>query len=162
APQGAGTLSNSQCSINVSQSSFSGSGLQLTVTVSVTFQSSFAGTKNNYLIAFDQAGLNSGWQQVGTWTVPGSGPGGPTITNLSPNAGPVGTPVTITGTNFGSSQGTSTVIFNGTNAGTATSWSASSIAVNVPNGATTGNVVVRVNGVPSNGVTFTVTAGAVT
>ena len=81
----------------------------------------------------------------------------PSITTLSPTSGPVGTSVTITGVNFGATQGTSTVTFNGT-AATPTSWSATSIVVPVPSGATTGNVVVTVGGVPSNGVSFTVTA----
>ena len=45
--------------------------------------------------------------------------------------------------------------FNGTTA-TPTSWSATSIVVPVPAGATTGNVVVTVGGVASNGQTFTV------
>ena len=80
----------------------------------------------------------------------------PTITSLSKTSGPVGTAVTITGTNFGSSQGTSTVTFNGT-AATVTSWSATSLATSVPSGATSGNVVVTVGGVASNGVSFTVT-----
>ena len=90
-----------------------------------------------------------------SFTVTGSG-SGPTISSLSPTSGPVGTAVTITGTSFGSSQGTSTVTFNGT-AATVTSWSATSIATTVPSGATTGNVVVTVGGVASNGVSFTVT-----
>ena len=79
----------------------------------------------------------------------------PTITGLAPIAGAVGVPVTITGTNFGATVGTSTVAFNGTPA-TPTSWSATSIVVPVPAGATTGNVVVTVGGVPSNGSAFTV------
>ena len=79
----------------------------------------------------------------------------PKITSLSPTSGAVGTSVTITGANFGATQGTSTVKFNGTTA-TPTSWSATSIAVPVPTGATTGNVVVTVGGVASNGVSFTV------
>src|SRR5207248_11219547 len=79
----------------------------------------------------------------------------PSISSLSPTSGAVGTSVTITGTNFGASQGTSTVTFNGTSA-TPTSWSATSIAVPVPSGATTGNVVVTVNGQASNGMTFNV------
>src|SRR5437870_9318573 len=49
----------------------------------------------------------------------------------------------------------STAKFNGTTA-TVTSWGASSIAVTVPSGATTGNVVVTVSSQPSNGVNFTV------
>ena len=56
-------------------------------------------------------------------------------------------------------QGTSTVTFNGT-AATPTTWSATSITVPVPAGATTGNVVVTVGGVASNGVAFTGTAAA--
>jgi hypothetical protein len=67
--------------------------------------------------------------------------------------------VTITGSNFGATQSTSTVTFNGT-AGTPTSWNATSIVVPVPSGATTGPVVVSVGGVGSSGVSFTVTSSA--
>src|SRR5207245_2790410 len=79
----------------------------------------------------------------------------PTITSLSPTSGPVATAVTIAGTSFGATQGSSTVTFNGTTA-TPTTWSATSIVVPVPAGATTGNVVVTVGGLASNGVSFTV------
>lgn len=79
----------------------------------------------------------------------------PSITSSNPTSGSVGTSVTITGTNFGSTQGTSTVTFNGASA-TPTNWSASSITVPVPTNATTGNVVVTVSGQASNGVPFTV------
>jgi hypothetical protein len=41
------------------------------------------------------------------------------VATLSPASGTVGTPVTIAGTNFGTTQGSSTVTFNGT-AATAT------------------------------------------
>src|SRR5208283_3594150 len=81
------------------------------------------------------------------------------IMGLSPTSGAIGTVVTITGTNFGATQGTSAVAFNGT-AGTPTSWSGTSITVAVPVGATTGNVVATVAGVASNGANFTVSAGA--
>jgi len=81
--------------------------------------------------------------------------GTPTITSLSITTGAVGVAVTITGTNFGSTQGSGTVSFNGT-AATVSSWSATSIAVTVPSGATSGNVVVFASGVNSNGVGFTV------
>lgn len=80
----------------------------------------------------------------------------PTITSLNPTSGPVGSSVTITGTNLGSSQGSSTVTFYNNQAATVTSWSATSIGVTVPANATTGNVVVTVGGVASNGVSFTV------
>ena len=81
----------------------------------------------------------------------------PTLTALSPVTGPVGTAITITGTNFGVTQGASLVTFNGTRA-TPTTWSATAIAVPVPAGATTGNVVVTVGGMTSNALPFTVTA----
>lgn len=80
---------------------------------------------------------------------------GPIITAISPTSGVTGTVVTITGTGFGGTQGNSTVTLNGT-AGTPTSWSATSITVAVPTNATTGNVVVTVNGLSSNGLAFTV------
>jgi chitodextrinase len=65
--------------------------------------------------------------------------------------------VTITGANFGATRGTSTVQFAGTGA-TPNTWSATSIAVPVPAGATSGNVVVTVGGQPSNGMSFAVTS----
>ena len=76
----------------------------------------------------------------------------PSITSVSPTSGPVGTPVTISGTNFGS---TGAVTFN-ENTTTTTSWTATSIVTSVPTGATTGNVVVKASGVNSNGVGFAV------
>ncbi len=96
-----------------------------------------------------------------TYSNQGSGgsPSPASITSLSPTSGVVGTPVTIAGANFGATQGTSTMKFNGTTA-TPTSWSATSIVAPVPVGATTGNVVVTVGGVASNGVSFTVTAAS--
>jgi len=79
----------------------------------------------------------------------------PSITSLSPTSGAPGASVTVTGTNFGASQGSSAITFNGT-AATATSWSATSIVAVVPTGATTGNAVVTVSGVASNGISFVV------
>jgi hypothetical protein len=98
-----------------------------------------------------------GGETILNFTFAGASNPAPTITSLNPASGQVGTPVTITGTNFGATQGTSTVTFNGT-AGTPTSWSATSLVVPMPTGATTGPVIVTVGGVASNGVTFTVTA----
>lgn len=76
APGSAGTASNSYCSISGSGASVTGSGTQLSVTVPVTFQSVFAGAKNTYAITYDDDAMNSGWQPMGTWTVPGT-PVGP-------------------------------------------------------------------------------------
>jgi hypothetical protein len=78
------------------------------------------------------------------------------ITSLSPTAGNVGDPVIIAGTAFGAAQGSGTVTFNGITA-TVGIWSSTSIATNVPPGAITGNVVVTVGAISSNGLPFTVT-----
>jgi hypothetical protein len=61
----------------------------------------------------------------------------------------------ITGSNFGATQGGSEVRI-GTTLMNVVSWNDLSITVQVPAGASTGNVVVRVNGAASNGVNFTV------
>jgi YD repeat-containing protein len=79
----------------------------------------------------------------------------PSITSLSPASVAIGGSVTITGSNFGATQGSGTVKFNGTTA-TVTTWSATSIAATVPTGATNGNVVVFASGVNSNGAAFTI------
>ena len=79
----------------------------------------------------------------------------PEISNLAPTAGQVGTPVTITGTNFGATQGSSTVAFNGT-AATPSSWSGTSIVVPVPAGASSGPVSVTVGGQTAYSPFFTV------
>jgi hypothetical protein len=82
----------------------------------------------------------------------------PSITSLTPNAGSVGRTVIIAGTNFGATQGTGTVKFNGTPATSIGIWSGTSIMATVPPGATTGPVTVLTAAGLSNGVTFTVLA----
>ncbi|MHC1703733.1 MAG: FISUMP domain-containing protein [Tenuifilaceae bacterium] len=66
----------------------------------------------------------------------------PAITTFNPISGIVGSSVTITGTNFGATQGTSTVKF-GTTTATASSWSATQIVANVPN-LTEGNYTISI------------------
>jgi hypothetical protein len=66
----AGTLQNSQCSIDVGASSVSGVGSNLTLNLAVTFKPGFAGTKNIFMQVQNKFGLNSGWQNRGTWTLP--------------------------------------------------------------------------------------------
>jgi len=80
----------------------------------------------------------------------------PAISGMTPASGPVGASVTISGTNFGSSQGANTIAFNGV-AATPASWNTTTIVVPVPSGATTGNVVMMVNSVASNTAAFSVT-----
>src|SRR5438034_1188861 len=79
----------------------------------------------------------------------------PKITSLSPTAGPLGVFVTITGVNFGASQGPSAVTFNGMPAKVA-SWSETRIVAPVPPETTTGNVIVTARGETSNEALFTV------
>jgi len=69
------------CTVNGTGSSVNASGAQLVVTASVTFQSTFSGDKNRYLIAYDNEGLNTAWQPFGTWTV--SNPAGFTPIRIS-------------------------------------------------------------------------------
>jgi YD repeat-containing protein len=109
-------------------------------------------TANNFAELDVEGTLNGNFDSSVVIPVP---PPSPSITSLTPNSGTVGSSVTVAGNNFGATQGTSTVQFNGTTASPA-SWTSTSIAVAVPSGATTGPVVVTVNGQASNGVTFTV------
>ncbi len=78
----------------------------------------------------------------------------PTITQLNPTSGPVGTSVTITGTNL---TGASAVRFNGTLATTFSAVSATSVTATVPAGATTGTVSITTpNGTAVSTGSFTV------
>jgi len=85
----------------------------------------------------------------------------PTITSFTPSSGPVGTTVTITGSNF-SSPFTNTVEFNGVPA-TITAPTATSLTVTVPAGATTGpiNLTIGCNTVSSS-TNFTVGTTTIT
>src|SRR5579864_2802972 len=88
--------------------------------------------------AVNTSGLTSLNSAEVVFTVPLAAP---SLTSLTPSSGAVGASATIAGANFGATQGTTTVKFNGT-AAAPTSWGASSIVVPVPSGATTGTVVV--------------------
>ncbi len=79
----------------------------------------------------------------------------PTISSITPSSGPVGTSVTIAGTNFGDSP---SVSFGGTSATVGTS-SATSITTTVPTGLSAGTVSVTVTagGETSAGSDFEVT-----
>jgi uncharacterized repeat protein (TIGR01451 family) len=108
---------------------------------------------SDQLVALGERGMAAEFKSI---TVDGTaGKLTPVIASVSPASGVAGTSVTLAGSNFGSSQDGCTVTFNGTPA-TVTSWSATSIAVSVPAGASTGNVAVTVGGVASNGMPFTV------
>jgi gliding motility-associated-like protein len=102
------------------------------------------------------------------WTITGDTPSGtacgavllPTITSFTPSSGPVGTTVTITGTNFSTTPANNTVQFNGTTAVVSGS-TATSITTTVPSGATTGFITVTVTGSTATSATiFTVATAA--
>ena len=83
----------------------------------------------------------------------------PSITGLTPSSGSVGTPVTISGSNFGSAMGS---VSFGNTAASVSSWSNSSIGVTVPSGLSLGSVSVTVttSGGQTASANFTVTAAA--
>lgn len=89
-------------------------------------------------------GLIIGWLLFGL-----AGCVAPTISEIAPGSAAVGDPVTLTGTGFGNTQGTSRVFFAGVEAGPASAWSNTGITVAVPAGATTGEVTVRVGSTAS-------------
>jgi hypothetical protein len=78
------TLQNSQCIINGSASSATWSGNTLTLNLALTFKPAFAGAKNIFGFAQSVGGLNSGWQFIGTWTVPTAQP---QVVSVSPSSG---------------------------------------------------------------------------
>ena len=80
----------------------------------------------------------------------------PTVSGISPTYGGIGASVTITGSNFGSTQGTSTISFNGIPATSITSWSNNQVVAVFPANATSGPVTIVRNSIRSNGnFTFT-------
>jgi hypothetical protein len=94
-PGQATTVSNSQCTLNGSNSSVKLSGNTLTVVASLQFTTSFASlgssaTKNVYAKPVDAAGQGptAGYVQVGTWTVPQATVTGPVVpVSLAPASG---------------------------------------------------------------------------
>ena len=83
----------------------------------------------------------------------------PVISSLTPPAAPIGGSVIVTGSGFGSNQGSSTVQFNSANA-TVSSWSDTSITVTVSASATSGSVTVTEGGVVSNSEAFSLIEGS--
>ena len=78
---GSGSISNTQCKVDLTKSSISGTGYAETVNLAVTFGSAYVGTKNIYAFASGSTGL-TGWLTLGAWTVSAVQP--PTITSGSP------------------------------------------------------------------------------
>jgi hypothetical protein len=85
APGTAATIHNSQCTVDLSQSSVLTSPANLTLTLALSFSNSFVSAKNIYMYAVDNEGMNSGWQKLGTWTPAVDQP--PQVQFVSPSSG---------------------------------------------------------------------------
>ncbi|SHI91508.1 hypothetical protein SAMN02745146_1901 [Hymenobacter daecheongensis DSM 21074] len=139
------------------------------VTISGTNAPTFTVNSNTQIVVTVPAGATSGAISVTTpagtgfsttnFTVTAPSPTPPTIASFTPASGPVGTSVTITGTNF---TGVTAVSFNGI-AATFTIVNATTITATVPTGATTGTIAVtNPDGTATSATSFTVTASAPT
>jgi uncharacterized protein (TIGR03437 family) len=80
----------------------------------------------------------------------------PHITAIQPDSAFAGDTLKIVGTDFGTSQGSSSITVGGKSADTIYFWSTSEIRLKIPAAAATGNVTVTVGGTASNAVTFKV------
>jgi hypothetical protein len=86
-PGGTGTLSNSQCTVNMSTSTVTPSGDMLTVMVNLSFSSSFDGGKQIWEYAQNRGGRYAGWNDMGTWMVGSSAEAAPSTGTVSPSSG---------------------------------------------------------------------------
>ena len=82
-PATAFTISNGQCTLNGAGSAVSTSGNTLTMTLPLTFTTSFGGARSVFLYARDTNNVDSGTQQRGSWTVDAA----PTVISVNPNSG---------------------------------------------------------------------------
>jgi uncharacterized repeat protein (TIGR03803 family) len=137
-------------------------GQGFTGTTKVLFHgvaANFTAVSDTYLTAVVPAGATTGFVTVRT-------PGGaltsnriflvtPFIQSFSPTSGPVGTPVTITGTSF---TGAKKVTFGGVKATAFTVNSDTQVTATVPTGAVTGKIAITTaGGTASSATDFTVT-----
>ena len=84
---GTGSVANSQCTVYGAGSSATGSGNTLTLRLSISFSSSFAGNRIVWLAARDARENNSGWVPAGVWNVPGLPASSPAVGGVVPAAG---------------------------------------------------------------------------
>ena len=75
--------SNSQCSLKAATSQVVFGATSVVLTLDLQFNATFSGSKNIYLLAAEQT-INTGYVQVGGWTVTG---GAPTADSVTPSSG---------------------------------------------------------------------------
>jgi hypothetical protein len=86
---GSGTQQNSQCTLSGAGSSVTISGNVLTLNLSLSFQTAFAGVKNVYMEAASSS-VTLAWEAEGSWTVPQAlvtVPSGPGVASVTPASG---------------------------------------------------------------------------
>jgi uncharacterized protein (TIGR03437 family) len=132
--------------------SFNGTSASYTVTSNTQISATVPSAATNGPITVTTPGGSTTSSGSFTVTIP---PPPPTISGFTPTSGPVGSTVTINGTNL---TGTSSVRFNGTSA-SYTVMSSSQISATVPTGATSGPISVTTpGGSTTSSTSFTVTS----
>jgi hypothetical protein len=82
------TVSNSQCSIDLSGSSATAAGNDVTLRLSVGFKTSYAGSVRVWMVVEDASHASSDWREIGAWTVPGSAVNrAPQAVSVTPSSG---------------------------------------------------------------------------
>lgn len=84
-PGSSSQVSNSQCTLSASGSSYAASDNNGTLAVALTFSTTFTGQKSLSLLAQENNGSSSGWVQEGTWTPSSSAL--PEVVSVSPSSG---------------------------------------------------------------------------
>ncbi len=87
-PNSATILENSQCILRANYSTIIRSGPFLKMQVSLQFKNAFVGLRNMYGDATDNAAIDSGWKQLGTWNVVQSNL--PEVVSVTPSSGSSG------------------------------------------------------------------------
>src|SRR4029434_7916183 len=87
APGSPGVQQNTQCTLSLAGSSVASAGQMLTVNVTMTFSSTYAGAKKVYLYASTMSGVIAGWKQHGSWTVPSDEEGSISAGSVTPDSG---------------------------------------------------------------------------
>lgn len=125
---------------------------QVTIIVPDKFQNGDPFTTGAYSVSITNN--SSVTSSSTTFTVNTTAPT-PGICAITPSTGNIGDAIVIDGANFGSTLDTVTFTTSGDDR-SATSWNSSEVKVNIPSGAVTGPVTVKVAGVESNRVNLAV------